>query len=122
MARKIAEAEREVPGNTPATTCARPTRIAVVHAIAEAIDLGEQTHRGEVRLIVEKALPFEAAWEGVTNRQRAIALFADYGVVAGERVRPPQQLREVGAVLRPAGDARAEGQPHRFRAMLAQKA
>jgi uncharacterized membrane protein len=49
-------------------------------AIAEAIDLGERTHRGEVRLIVEKSLPFEAAWDGVTNRQRAIALFADYGV------------------------------------------
>ena len=49
-------------------------------AIAEAIDLGERTHRGEVRLIVEKALPFDAAWDGVTNRQRAIALFADYGM------------------------------------------
>lgn len=49
-------------------------------AIAQAIDEGERTHRGEVRLIVEKALPFEAAWEGVSNRQRAIALFADYGV------------------------------------------
>lgn len=49
-------------------------------AIAEAIDLGERSHRGEVRLIVEKALPLEAAWHGVSNRQRAIALFADYGV------------------------------------------
>lgn len=49
-------------------------------AIAEAIDLGERTHRGEVRLIVEKALPFDAAWDGVSNRQRAIALFADYGM------------------------------------------
>ena len=49
-------------------------------AIAEAIDAGERTHRGEVRLIVEKALPFAAAWDGITNRQRALALFADYGV------------------------------------------
>lgn len=49
-------------------------------AIAEAIDAGERTHRGEVRLIVEKSLPFEDAWDGVTNRQRALALFADYGV------------------------------------------
>ena len=49
-------------------------------AIAEAIDAGERTHRGEVRLIVEKALPFDAAWDGITNRQRALALFADYGV------------------------------------------
>jgi uncharacterized membrane protein len=49
-------------------------------AIAHAIKAGEQTHRGEVRLIVEKALPLEAAWAGMTNRQRALALFADYGV------------------------------------------
>ncbi len=53
---------------------------ATLTAIAEAIDVGERTHRGEVRLIVEKALPFDAAWEGVTNRQRALCLFADYGV------------------------------------------
>ena len=49
-------------------------------AICEAITAGEQTHRGEVRLIVEKALPFDEAWDGVSNRQRALALFADYGV------------------------------------------
>ena len=49
-------------------------------AITEAITAGEQTHRGEVRLIVEKALPFDDAWDGVSNRQRALALFADYGV------------------------------------------
>ena len=49
-------------------------------AIGAAIDAGERTHRGEVRLIVEKALPFEDAWDGLTNRQRALALFADYGV------------------------------------------
>jgi uncharacterized membrane protein len=49
-------------------------------AITEAITAGEQTHRGEVRLIVEKGLPLSLAWAGVTNRQRAIALFADYGI------------------------------------------
>ena len=32
-ATKIAAAEREVPGNTPATTCATPTRIATVQLI-----------------------------------------------------------------------------------------
>lgn len=53
---------------------------ATLDAIAEAIDQGERTHRGEVRLIIEKALPLEAAWAGVTNRQRAVNLFADYGV------------------------------------------
>lgn len=49
-------------------------------AIAEAITAGEQTHRGEVRLIVEKSLPLAAVWADVTNRQRALALFADYGI------------------------------------------
>ena len=49
-------------------------------AITEAITAGEQTHRGEVRLIVEKGLPMSMAWGGVTNRQRALALFADYGI------------------------------------------
>src|SRR3546814_14526671 len=33
-ATKIVAAEREVPGNTPATTCAMPTRIATVQLIA----------------------------------------------------------------------------------------
>lgn len=49
-------------------------------AVAEAITAGERTHRGEVRFIVEKALPTDEIWDGVTNRQRALALFADYGV------------------------------------------
>jgi uncharacterized membrane protein len=61
------EAERAFPPDTLA-------------AIAEAITLGEQTHRGEVRLVVEKSLPLSAVWEGVSNRQRAISLFADYGI------------------------------------------
>jgi uncharacterized membrane protein len=33
-----------------------------------------------VRLIVEKAMPSDAIWDGITNRQRALALFADHGV------------------------------------------
>jgi uncharacterized membrane protein len=49
-------------------------------AIAEAITAGEQTHRGEVRVIVEKAMPLDAVWDGQSPRQRALALFADYGV------------------------------------------
>jgi uncharacterized membrane protein len=53
---------------------------ATLSAIAAAIGAGERTHRGEVRLIIEKALPVSAAWSGVSNRQRAIALFADYGI------------------------------------------
>jgi uncharacterized membrane protein len=53
---------------------------ATLSAIAEAITAGERTHRGEVRLVIEKALPLAAAWSGVSNRRRAIALFADYGI------------------------------------------
>lgn len=49
-------------------------------AAAQAITAGEQTHRGELRFIVEKSLPTDEVWDGVTNRQRALALFADYGV------------------------------------------
>ncbi|OON63990.1 hypothetical protein B0920_11785 [Massilia sp. KIM] len=53
---------------------------ATLRAIAEAITQGEQTHRGEVRVVVERALPLDCAWDGVSNRERAIALFADCGV------------------------------------------
>jgi uncharacterized membrane protein len=51
-----------------------------LRAIAQAITTGEQTHRGEVRLIVERAMPLDAAWGGMSVRQRALALFADYGM------------------------------------------
>lgn len=53
---------------------------AALTAITDAIAAGERAHRGEVRLAVEKALPLGAAWSGVTTRQRALALFADYGI------------------------------------------
>ena len=53
---------------------------ATLEAVAQGITAGERTHRGEVRFIVEKALPADEIWDGVTNRQRALALFADYGV------------------------------------------
>jgi len=62
------------------TEAARVFPPATLEAIAEAITAGEQTHRGEVRLVVEKSLPLSAVWEGVSNRQRALALFADYGI------------------------------------------
>ena len=53
---------------------------ATLDAVASAITEGEQTHRGELRLIVESAMPFDALWAGLSNRQRALALFAEYGV------------------------------------------
>jgi uncharacterized membrane protein len=49
-------------------------------AIGAAITAGEQRHRGELRLIVENSMPSDAIWSDVSNRQRAIALFAEYGV------------------------------------------
>lgn len=52
----------------------------VIDSITAAIVEGELTHRGEVRLIVEAALPGEAIWAGLTIRERAIALFAEHGI------------------------------------------
>ncbi|WP_426100310.1 TPM domain-containing protein [Massilia sp. TSP1-1-2] len=48
--------------------------------LGQAITAGEQRHRGELRLIVENALPSELIWADVGNRQRALSLFAEYGV------------------------------------------
>ncbi len=48
--------------------------------LGAAITEGEIHHRGEVRLIVENSMPFDAIWNDVTARQRALALFAEYGV------------------------------------------
>jgi uncharacterized membrane protein len=53
---------------------------ASLDAIGAAIHAGEQRHRGELRLIVETALPFGAIWADIGNRARARALFAQYGV------------------------------------------
>lgn len=49
-------------------------------AIASTITEGEKTHRSELRLIVEASMPFEAIWADLSNRQRALALFAEHGV------------------------------------------
>ena len=52
---------------------------ATLQAIEQAITLGEQRHRAEVRLIVEPGLDARSAYNNVSNRQRALALFAQYG-------------------------------------------
>jgi uncharacterized membrane protein len=52
----------------------------VLDLITAAIAEGEATHRGEVRLIVEAALPGELIWDGVTDRERALDLFAEHGI------------------------------------------
>ena len=52
----------------------------VLDLITSAIADGEVTHRGEVRLIVEAALPGDLIWAGVTDRERALDLFAEHGI------------------------------------------
>jgi uncharacterized membrane protein len=49
---------------------------AIQHHIAQ----GEQFHKAEIRLIVEAALDLDAVFKGTTNRQRALELFAQYGI------------------------------------------
>ncbi|GGY64464.1 TPM domain-containing protein [Pseudoduganella albidiflava] len=53
---------------------------AALQAISAAVAEGERRHRAEVRLVVEPALPFGDALDGMANRDRARALFAQYGV------------------------------------------
>ncbi|MDQ2820000.1 MAG: TPM domain-containing protein [Pseudomonadota bacterium] len=65
---------------TTTSVAKRAFPAATLDAITAAVMTGEQGHRGEVRLVVEKSLPFAAAWAGVTNRQRALAMFAECGV------------------------------------------
>jgi len=64
-------------GASEGRRCFPPATLA---AIAAAITEGETRHRAEVRLIVEPALTFGAAFDNVSNRDRARALFAQYGV------------------------------------------
>jgi uncharacterized membrane protein len=48
--------------------------------LGQAITAGEQRHRGEVRLIVENAMPSNMIRADVSNRERALGLFAEYAV------------------------------------------
>jgi uncharacterized membrane protein len=61
-------------------TSARRTRAlftpAVRGAIEEAIGAAEQQHAGEIRFVIETALPWHLLWHGTTPRRRALALFA----------------------------------------------
>lgn len=69
---------RHMTSGTGAGKRAFPT--STLQAIEQAITLGEQRHRAEVRLIVEPGLDARSAFNNVSNRQRARALFAQYGV------------------------------------------
>lgn len=50
----------------------KPALAAIAAAVAEA----EKTHNGELRLVVEGAMPLTALWRDQTPRQRAVELFA----------------------------------------------
>lgn len=52
------------------------TMLRLQRVIAE----GEATHRGEVRLIVESALPLRKIRRGLSTRQRALDLFGTFRV------------------------------------------
>jgi uncharacterized membrane protein len=75
---RVARTWRHLSSSTAEARRAFPPE--TLSAISAAIAAGEQTHRGEVRVVVEKGLPFEEVWDDVSNRQRALDLFADYGV------------------------------------------
>jgi uncharacterized membrane protein len=75
---RIRRAVRHLASSEAAARRAFPP--ASLQAFTDAITAGERTHRGEVRLIVERAMPSGAIWAGIGNRQRALALFADYGM------------------------------------------
>ncbi|MES3023961.1 MAG: TPM domain-containing protein [Pseudomonadota bacterium] len=65
------------------TTAAEGRRMFPAEALATigaAINAGEQRHRSELRFIVEASMPSDALWADMSNRQRAVALFAEYGV------------------------------------------
>lgn len=49
-------------------------------AIGAAIAAGEQSHRGELRFVVEGALPLSALWRGQSPRERAVELFSQLRV------------------------------------------
>jgi uncharacterized membrane protein len=49
-------------------------------AIGAAISVCEQSHRGELRFVVEGPLPVSSLWHDESSRQRAVELFASQRV------------------------------------------
>ena len=65
---------------TTTATGRRAFPASTLKAIEEAIAEGEKHHRAEVRVIVEPALNTQSVLNGMTPRERARELFAQYGV------------------------------------------
>jgi len=59
---------------------ARAFPLDALERLQQIITEGEQTHRAEVRLIIEAAMPLRKVWRGMSTRQRAIDLFGSYRV------------------------------------------
>lgn len=55
-----------------------PNRTLAV--IEQAVHAGEQSHMGELRFVVESALPLPLLLRGVGSRERAVRLFGTMGV------------------------------------------
>lgn len=53
---------------------------ATLDAIERAVHEGEQSHRGEIRFVIEAELGWPALWRGMTPRERALEVFAALGV------------------------------------------
>ncbi len=49
-------------------------------AIGHAVSACEKRHRGELRFVVEGAMPLSALWRDTTSRARAVELFAQQRV------------------------------------------
>lgn len=62
----------------------------MLDAITAAIAQGETAHRGEIRIVLEGALPLSSLWRNESPRQRAANLFVSYGI---------GQTREASGIL-----------------------
>lgn len=53
---------------------------ATLAAITEAVRVCESRHAGEIRFVIEAALPTAAVWRGLSPRERALEVFAEQRV------------------------------------------
>jgi uncharacterized membrane protein len=65
---------------TTTATGRRAFSSSTLKAIQTAIAHGEKEHRAEIRLIIEPSLPLSIVWAGLSSRERARILFAQYRI------------------------------------------
>lgn len=51
-----------------------------LQAIESAVAAAEASHQGQIRFVIESALPAQAALQDLSSRARALQVFADLGV------------------------------------------